>query len=462
MLNLRLTLVLAGLLLLGFGCGEDPPAMTQCGSDAECDDGNACNGAEACVLGMCGSSENIEDGSTCSIEGMTGTFVCISGYCVAGFCGDGVVDATGDIPETCDDGNDVSGDGCDPDCMYSCEDSSECDDTEVCNGEEACDEMTHTCQPGMPLPDMTDCGMDRVCNSGSCIPAGCQNGVLDPGEQCDDGNDVSGDGCEPDCSYTCSDDTDCTDGNACNGAEVCDLGTHTCSEGAALDCTAMLEPDACHTADCDPETGCALVVIDGDGDGVASESLGDCGTDCDDTDATVYKFAPELCDGQDNDCDMAIDEEAPAWYVDCDGYGYAPTGAASMSSCTMPVVSPSGCGLGAAARWTSRAPGRGTTDCDDGNDLVNPVGTWNWRSIDGAGSRASHDYNCDSVNEKRWTLTGVSARATCSGVGISCSGATGWIGTTVPNCGSADAFTQCASSGRICERQTLSAFQQCR
>jgi cysteine-rich repeat protein len=33
-------------------------------------------------------------------------------------------------------------------------------------------------------------------------PADCGNGALDPGEECDDGNNVSGDGCEPDCTYT--------------------------------------------------------------------------------------------------------------------------------------------------------------------------------------------------------------------------------------------------------------------
>ena len=30
------------------------------------------------------------------------------------------------------------------------------------------------------------------------------------------------------------------------------------------------------------------------------------GSDCDDSDATVYTGATELCDGQDNDCDSSI------------------------------------------------------------------------------------------------------------------------------------------------------------
>lgn len=31
--------------------------------------------------------------------------------------------------------------------------------------------------------------------------ATCGNGVREPGEQCDDGNNATGDGCEPDCTF---------------------------------------------------------------------------------------------------------------------------------------------------------------------------------------------------------------------------------------------------------------------
>jgi cysteine-rich repeat protein len=59
-------------------------------------------------------------------------------------CGDGVVEG----PETCDDSNTGSGDGCDAACQLE-----------------------------------------------------CGNGNLDAGEDCDDGNTVSGDDCEPDCTF---------------------------------------------------------------------------------------------------------------------------------------------------------------------------------------------------------------------------------------------------------------------
>jgi len=61
---------------------------------------------------------------------------------------------------------------------------------------------------------------------------------------------------------------------------------------------------ACAAGTC-VETG---LLIDGDGDRYAPVP---CGNDCDDTNATVFPGATELCDGLDQDCDMRIDEGAP-------------------------------------------------------------------------------------------------------------------------------------------------------
>ncbi|GMV40003.1 MAG: hypothetical protein AMXMBFR64_17190 [Myxococcales bacterium] len=90
-------------------------------------------------------------------------------------CGNG----TKEPEEQCDDGNFVSGDGCEPDCTLT--------------------------------------------------PPPCGNGKPDAGEQCDDGNDVPGDGCEPDCTLTpplcgngaLDDGEECDDGNA-DGLDGCD------------------------------------------------------------------------------------------------------------------------------------------------------------------------------------------------------------------------------------------------
>src|SRR2546426_12307179 len=67
----------------------------------------------------------------------------------------------------------------------------------------------------------------------------------------------------------CVTDADCSDGNACNGIEVCVSGT--CQPGTAVVCTAL---DQCHVAGtCDPATG------------ICSTPPAADGTACDDGDA---------------------------------------------------------------------------------------------------------------------------------------------------------------------------------
>jgi cysteine-rich repeat protein len=74
-------------------------------------------------------------------------------------CGDGKLHVNNG--ETCDDGNNISGDGCSATCLI---------------------ETHFTCTGGAGLTSV--CALDK-----------CGNGVLDSGEECDDQNYVSGDGC---------------------------------------------------------------------------------------------------------------------------------------------------------------------------------------------------------------------------------------------------------------------------
>ena len=90
---------------------------------------------------------------------------------------------------------------------------------------------------------------------------------------------------------------------------------------------------------------------DGDGDGYPDAE------DCDDGDAAVHPGADELCDGVDNDCDGAVDEDPvdePTWYADEDedGYGCDDT---TRQACEAP---------------TGYAAVGG--DCDDGDDTIHP------------------------------------------------------------------------------------------
>jgi cysteine-rich repeat protein len=81
----------------------------------------------------------------------------------------------------------------------------------------------------------------------------CGDGVLDPGEECDDGNLLNGDGCSSLCHvepcYTCSgqpsacsplpDGSACDDGLFCNGTDIC--ASSTCSVHSGDPCTGGTE-----------------------------------------------------------------------------------------------------------------------------------------------------------------------------------------------------------------------------
>ncbi len=73
-----------------------------------------------------------------------------------------------------------------------------------------------------------------------CTP--CGNGVLDPGEACDDGNHTGGDCCSADCLVAASDGTSCEDGNVCTVAESCAAGA--CIPGGDVACDPCLVCDA--------------------------------------------------------------------------------------------------------------------------------------------------------------------------------------------------------------------------
>ncbi|MCB9674295.1 MAG: hypothetical protein H6737_04210 [Alphaproteobacteria bacterium] len=155
---------------------------------------------------------------------------------------------------------------------------------------------------------------------------------------------------------------DCDDADA----TVFTGAPEACPDGLDNDCDGLVD-----AADPDYTPDPVAYWLDDDGDGVGTSATEEIvcsgaqsegfvpasvGLDCDDTDPAVSPLAVEACDGIDNDCDVAIDEDftlIPTWPdLDSDGYG---DDAARLDLCAVP-------------------PDRITVggDCDDDAPAVNP------------------------------------------------------------------------------------------
>jgi fibro-slime domain-containing protein len=217
--------------------------------------GSPCMRNAICGDGKLTAPEGCDDGNTTSGDGCSSTCTVETGWrcpvpgrpCIP-ICGDGVIEGT----ETCDDSNTTNGDGCSSTCQK--EPGATCPTTAsgapmagnctvaVCgNGVkesgESCDCGTDptnlpsgcTGPNGLFNGDGTGCSKtctkEPICRGTTgtgtthACAVTCGNGNVEQGEQCDDGNTVSGDGCSATCQleqgFTCSsvpqqDTVDCT------------------------------------------------------------------------------------------------------------------------------------------------------------------------------------------------------------------------------------------------------------
>ncbi len=406
------------------------------------------------------------DGTFCEIDGLIDRLICIDEVCVVSACGDGFADTRTGHPsgiaptESCDDGNPDGGDGCEDDCTFSCDGDADCvDDPETCNGMPTCG-VDHFCV-ATPLDNGTDCvvvesgGVAGLCRDGVCRAGECPNGVTEPGEDCDDDNGLEGDGCDNDCTFSCVSDADCQDATVCNGAEVCDVESHTCSAGTPPTCD---DGDACTADTCHPEMGCIApsVLVDMDGDGFYAET-GSCGgSDCNDADPNVNPRAVEGCGATaDLNCDGMI-TTMPTWYADCDRDGFARSGAQTTMACTRPTTSPSGCG--SSGQWISLAPTTSaSTDCIDTNGSAYP-GQTAYFSTPASGT--SFNYDCNGTTNYEYP-TNPTFIIPC-GFGGTCTGTTYWDETRAPACGSTATRSYCSSLLGSCTRRTSESTVRCR
>ncbi len=225
--------------------GDIVPCMPFCG-DGRCDayttyqeDCVSCMqdcGICFTIVPICGDGvvqtergEECDDGNLLSGDGC-------NGLCRREWCGDGITQND----EECDDGNIIAGDGCNPKCGVE-----ECGNGRIDTGE-SCDDGND---------DDSD-GCTSLCRQPSC-----GDGVWQPGEFCDDGNLIVGDGCDPACRVefcgngrvdfgeSC-DDGNTEDGDACLSTcvlascgdgfisldETCDDGNTEMGDGCDADC----------------------------------------------------------------------------------------------------------------------------------------------------------------------------------------------------------------------------------
>jgi len=182
-----------GVVCTGDVCDPDVGCLRVPNDGLVCNDGNDCTSADQCagtecrgtaIAGCCFGAADCEDGEPCTDD------VCFSGRCqnlsrscsvenkcVAGFCNaEGVCDAS----------------------EVSCDDSNVCTD-DACDATFGCTHFA-TITPPEPVEascaDSTDNDCDGAVDGADPDCYRCGDGVLQPGEECDDGNENGLDGCD--------------------------------------------------------------------------------------------------------------------------------------------------------------------------------------------------------------------------------------------------------------------------
>ncbi len=243
------------------GCANAPNDAA-CGDGTNCDGINTCDAVQGCVESaatICPNTDNI----ACTVEACVEpnrncastptNAACPAGqFCIAGQgCVAGV---PCDLDSDCDDGNACNGDEfCDGVCQSGIEVT--CDDGVACTFD-SCVPATGACTFA---PNNDECSDGNACNGTETCNAqtGCTN---PPDVVCDDSKSCTANSCNPAtgaCVFA-PNNAACSDGNVCNGTEVCSTngpGATGCAGGTPLVCP-NTDGIACTVETCEPGVGC--------------------------------------------------------------------------------------------------------------------------------------------------------------------------------------------------------------
>jgi subtilisin-like proprotein convertase family protein len=192
--------------------------------------GTRCNGLGVCV--------------ECTAPAQCQSNVCTNGQCVAAACNDGVLNGneTGLDCGGPDCANCPNGRGCDTgdDCISGfCNPNTSLCAAPVCNDGYANGAETDVDCGGGLCPDCAlgfacdgdfDC-LSNYCLDGFCSTFFCGDGTANPGEDCDDGDEIDFNGCDNDCGWTCGNGLL----NSAQG-EICEDGDHDSGDGCSSTC----------------------------------------------------------------------------------------------------------------------------------------------------------------------------------------------------------------------------------
>ncbi len=239
----------------------------------------------------------------------------------------------------------------------------------------------------------------QVVVSRDCLSVSCPGaGDPDDATECLAGHCVS-----PECSDGSCASSECETDGDCPVPEA-DCATYRCRTGV---CLAYSTPGMCPMGTaCSPDVGCLPIAIpvdpsmDLDGDGVVGAD------DCDGSDPTVYRGAPEICgDTIDQDCDHADlgcgpDGDGDGWHgdADCDDANPAVSPGAEETCGNTLDEDCDGYDLPCTIVDTDHDGWSVPADCDDTDALTNP------EAVDICGDH--EDQDCEGGDESPPCLSG--------------------------------------------------------